>query len=247
MAVEALLTAFAYVDEWDATAHSDDLAAQASQPPLVGTTFRDVATNGPWEVVGASGMKKGSVRFSGFWSAAATAAVDAQAFDHLAVANRVITVGRQETEGEPCFMLKAGHFSYEAFGKLGELAPFTLDASVTDAVGLVRGYLAKKMGSVAATGALGTYKQLGAVSATQYAYATLHLFGTAGTTITVVLESDDNAGFSSATTRATFGPLTTTGGTWATRAAGAITDTYWRLRVSAITGTWTVAGAIAIQ
>jgi hypothetical protein len=93
---------------------------------------------------------------------------------------------------------------------------------------------------------LGTGYQLGAVAATQYLYGALHIF-TAGTTITVVLESDDNAGFSSATTRATLGPLTTTGGTWATRVAGAITDDYYRFRVTAITGTFSVAGSAGIK
>jgi hypothetical protein len=246
MDTEALLTAFAYVDRWDATANADDISAKASQPPLDGTTFRDIAGNGGWEVVGGSGARKGSVRIAGFWSAAATPTVDAEALGQLGV-ERVITCGRKETEGEPCLMLQAGAFGYEAFGKYGELAPFALDASVTDSVGLVRGWLAKAMGDVSATGALGTAKQGGAVSATQYLYATLHLIGTAGTTITVVVESDDNAGFTSATTRATFGPLTAVGGTWATRVAGAIADTYWRMRVTAITGTWSVAGAIAIQ
>jgi hypothetical protein len=246
VAPEALLTAFAYVDQWDATANARDIALSASQPALEGTTFRDVATSGLWEVVGASGSKKGQLSVAGFWSAAASATVDDQAFGQLGN-SRVITAGYEETEGEPCWMLQGAQTSYQAFGKLGELAPFSLDASVSNGIGLVRGVLTKKMSAVSATGALGTAKQIGAVSASQYLYATLHLFGTAATTITVVVESDDNSGFSTPTTRATIGPLTTVGGTWATRVAGAITDTYWRMRVTAITGTWTVAGAIGIQ
>jgi hypothetical protein len=69
----------------------------------------------------------------------------------------------------------------------------------------------------------------------------------AGTTITVQVQSDDNAGMSSPTTVATIGPITVVGGTWMTPIAGPITDTYYRMNVSAITGTFSVAGAIGIR
>jgi hypothetical protein len=45
----------------------------------------------------------------------------------------------------------------------------------------------------------------------------------------------------------TFGPITTVGGTWGTRVAGAITDTWWRLRVTAITGTFQIACAAGFK
>ena len=62
----------------------------------------------------------------------------------------------------------------------------------------------------------------------------------------LTIESDDNGSFTSATTRATIGPLTATGGTWVTRVAGAITDDYYRFNVTAITGTFSVGAAFGI-
>ena len=83
---------------------------------------------------------------------------------------------------------------------------------------------------------------LGAVGASEALYAAFHVISS-GTTITVALQSDDNAGFSSPTVRATLGPITTAGATWV-RVAGPFTDTYYRFVVTAITGSHIVAGAI---
>jgi len=168
---------------------------------------------------------------------------------YAARSSRVVTVGNVETEGQPCCMtqqLKAA-FNPGGGGPVGELSAFAMTGAAADGVPGIRGVLLKEQGSVSATGAIGTGVQLGAASATQYLYSTLHLLGTAGTSVTVVVESDDNAGFSSATTRGTFGPLTAVGGNWLTPVIGPFTDSYWRLRASAITGTWTIAGAVGIQ
>ncbi len=99
---------------------------------------------------------------------------------------------------------------------------------------LVRGILATSE-TVTATGS-GTGHQLGAVSDSQSIYAGIHLLTAGGTTpsITVILESDDNSGFSSATTRATFTAYNYREGEWRS-VVGAITDDYWRFR-------WTVSG-----
>jgi hypothetical protein len=144
-------------------------------------------------------------------------------------------------------MFQGGKFSYSLGGQIGEILPFDLDMMGSHgASGLVRGQITKAKGTVSATGASGTGVNLGNVATGQYLYATFHVFGTPGTTITAVIQSDDNAGFSSATNRITFGPITTAGGTWGTRVAGPLTETHYRLNVTAITGTFTVAAAIGI-
>lgn len=243
MAPVARTNAFMYVDGYDATGDSNDLMLAASATDLDKTNFRSLG----WEEC-FRGAKKVDFHFAGWWSASSTPQIDDESFNQLGLVDKVFTVGDVETEGQPAYMFKAAKHSYQAFGKYNETAPFVLDSTGSEGVaGLVRGALIKAKGSVSATGALGTAQQLGAVSATQYVYATLHIFPTAGTTITVLVESDDNSGFTTPTTRATLGPLTATGGTWATRVAGAITDDYWRFKVSAITGTFSVAGAIGIQ
>ena len=110
---------------------------------------------------------------------------------------------------------------------------------------MARGKLTLSATNVTTTGAKGTGVLLGAVGATQYLYATVHCL-TAGTTVTIKIQSDDNAGFTSPTDRITLSAITATGGTWVTRLAGSITDTYYRFNVTAVTGTFTLAGAIGI-
>lgn len=243
-----LLRAYLYGDEWDATADSNQIAVKASQPPLDGTTFRLAIANGGWEEVGASGTKKLDLTFDGFWSAATTTAQDVQSFGQLGGATRVWTVGDDETETAPAWLMRGPQVSYQAFGQLSTSAPFSVAVKPSDGLaGMARGQLAAKLQSKAATGQVGSICQLGATSSTQYVYATFHVFPPAGTTITVQVQSAAAAGFASPTTRATLGPITAVGGTWMTRLAGPFTDQYWRLNISAITGTFSVAGAIAVQ
>lgn len=240
MAVTALTNATTYISGYDFTCDSNKAQVEVAVNELDATTF---CSNG-WKEV-AAGLKSVAFNQSGFWQSAASQAVDPQAFPLLGTADEVHTFAASSTEGAVAYMFRAGKFSYKLGGTHGELAPYDLRSAGTNGQGVIRGTLAKAKGNVSATGALGTAFQLGAVGASQYLYGTFHVF-TAGTTITVVLESDDNSDFSSATTRATFGPITTSGGSWATRVAGAITDDYYRLRVTAITGTFSVAGAIGI-
>lgn len=241
MAVRALTNAYAYVGSHDFTGDSNSIDLKAEGDALDSTTFRSAG----WREH-VIGLKSVALDMKGFAQYAASDAVDPDVFNNLGT-SQVFTIADVETEDQPAYAFQAAHYSLEQFGNLGELAPFSLAAQCKDSVGVVAGKLAKAKGVVSATGATGTGVLLGAVGATQYLYATLHVFGTPGTTITAVVESDDASNFPSATTRITFGPITTAGGTWGTRVAGAITDSYFRLRVTAITGSFTVACAIAVQ
>jgi hypothetical protein len=240
MAVFSLTDCFVHVAGYDFTTDSNNAVLSGDAAALDKTTFG----SGGWQEL-ATGLKSTQFQMGGFWQSDTDQAVDPQAFAALG-ASKVVTFGPVETEGQPAYMFQALGSQYVLGGQVGDLAPFTLQAQGSDGQGVVRGALLKSRGTVSATGAIGTGVQLGAVSATQYLYATFHVFSS-GTTLTAVLESDDNAGFTSATTRATIGPLTTTGGTWITRVAGAITDDYYRLRVTAITGSFIVAGAAGIK
>lgn len=190
------------------------------------------------------GLKTVAADFGGFWQAGA-GQVDPTVFSDLAVADRVVTLAPDDAEGTTAYMWQGGSFTYSPFGQIGDVTPFALSYLGTNGVGAVRGGVAKAKGNVSTTGAIGSVQQLGDVAANEFLFATLHVFS-AGTTITVQVQSDDNAGFTTPTTRGTFSGITTVGGTWLTKVAGAITDTYWRLNVSAITGTFSIAGAIGI-
>lgn len=244
MAELAVVNAFLYLGGHDFTGDIDTWQMTGTAEALKKTTFRN---NGANEY--KMGLKTTTMSMGGFASFGADSQ-DAELFSFYSGRTAgVVTVGNDETEGQPCCMTQqfVPSFTPGGGGQAGQMSKFTMSGQGTDVAGGVRGYLLKETGAVSATGAIGTGVQIGAVGATQYLYSTLHLQGAAGTSITVVLESDDNAGFSSATTRITFGPLTAVGGNWATPVAGAITDDYWRFRVTAITGTWTVAGAAGIQ
>jgi hypothetical protein len=245
------MTAFSLKDA-TILVHDQDLSGYSNQVTLAGeaealedTTFR----SGGWRSR-VGGLKSANLDVSGFWDPAP----DENLFADIqnGTMNRTTTVSPTNDEGDVAYMLRGGSFSYSQFGDVGALAPFSLSMMNTSREGLIRGRYVKRptddLGTaenITATGAAGAEIELGAVASGQFLYATFHVF-TAGTTITAVLESDDADTFAAATTQITFGPITTSGGTWATRVAGPITDTWYRLRVSAITGTFNVACAVGI-
>jgi hypothetical protein len=239
----ALLNAFLYYDGWDATGDSKSLNLNATAADLDKTNWR----SGGWMEC-QRGAIKGQLTFDGWWNATGTtpAAVDDTAFTGHG-SQHVITAGLTETETSPAWIMRMTEGQYQQFGDYGQMMPFSLAATNSDGVGVIRGQLAAAKQSKSATGALGSVCQLGAPTSTQYVYATLHVFS-AGTTITVQVQSDDNSGMTTPTTRGTFSAITTAGGTYLTRVAGPfVGEQYWRLNISAITGTFSVAGAIAVQ
>jgi len=238
----ALTNAFCYVDNHDFTGDSNALMLNVTAAQLEKTTFR----SGGWKEF-LAGLKDVKFDLKGLWQSATLDSADTDIFPDLGVSGLVNTVADTETETLPAYLWQEAKLSFQYFGKVGDVAPFSVSSAATNNLGIVRGQLAKAMGTVSATGALGSGLNLGAISATQKLYASFHIFGTPGTTVTVVIESATANTFAGATTRATIGPLTTAGGVWLTPVAGAQTDTWWRYRVSAITGTFTVAGALAVQ
>jgi len=242
VSVLALTNAYCYIDNHDFTGDANDLMLTCDAAQLDASVFRGAG----WKAF-AGGLKDTKFDLKGWWQASTPDSADSDLFPDLGTGSLAATVAAAETEAGPAWMWQLAKLNVQMFGKIGDLAPFAAGAVTTNNVGVIRGQLGKAMGTVSATGALGSGCNLGAVSATQKLYATFHVFGTPGTTITVVIESAAASNFAGATTRATIGPLTTAGGTWLTPVAGAVTDTWWRLRVTAITGTFTVAGAIGIQ
>lgn len=240
MATFVLDDATIWVHGYDFTTDLNQVSLNITAEQLDATTF-----GGGGYRARQGGLRSVESQVAGFWQSATSGAVDPETFPDLGTADRVVTLAPDSAETTPAYLFQAGKFAYQPFGQIGALTPFSLNMAGTNGVGVVRGQVAKAKGNVSATGATGSGVNLGAVGASQYLYASLHVFS-AGTTVTIVVESDDNANFTSATTRATLGPITTTGGTWATRVAGSITDTHYRFRVSAVTGTFSIAGAIGV-
>jgi len=220
-----------------------------SYDALDATVFQPATVTNPSRVR-VAGLEDTQLDEAGFWEAGA-GLLDPTAFTALAGASQVVSVSHDGAESSPAYMFRARQFNYELFGQLGELLPFRLTAQAARGTGLasvgaVRGRILKTKADVSGTGATGTAFQLGATSAAQYLYGALHVFS-AGTTITGVIESDSDNTFASATTRITFSGITAVGGTWGTRVAGAITDDWYRLRITACTGTFSIACTAGIR
>lgn len=188
------------------------------------------------------GLKQIEYQEDGFWDSVP----DLATFSIVGTANQAVTVSPEGLELKTAYLFQAGAFTYEQFGQVGDVVPCSISMMGTNGVGVVRGQMAAVNRTVSATGQLGSVVTITGPTATQYLYATFHV-QTAATTITVLLESAPTFGFAAPVTRATIGPLTTTGGTFMTRVAGPITDGFYRFNVSAITGTFLVTGAIAVQ
>lgn len=91
-----------------------------------------------------------------------------------------------------------------------------------------------------------TARNLGAVSATQRVYASLHVLSITGGNVVATVTSDDASGFPSPTTRLTFATRTTVGSETLS-AAGAITDSWWRVTWTQTASTATFAVLVGIQ
>lgn len=229
-------------------AHDQDLSGQSNKVTLkTMADEKDATTFGQGGYrVKVGGLKTVDLDLSGYQDSSAVP--DAAAFAALGVADRAYTVAAANVTGQTAYLFQAGEFEYDQGDAVGNLAPFDAKAKGTNIVGVARGQLAKPKGVVSATGVLGGGVNLGAGGAGKFLYATLHVIGTPGTTVTVIVQSDTTSGFAAPTTRATIGPITTAGGTFMTRVnAAAFTDTWWRFNVSAITGSFTLAGSLAIQ
>jgi hypothetical protein len=147
------------------------------------------------------------------------------------VVTSFIERGALAAEGDTGYSFRARQLDYEFGGAVGDLQPFKVGGQADSVI---------FVGQVAAAGTKTTSSnstgiQLGAVAAGQKLYAALHLvLANSLTSFDVDIESDDNAGFSSATTRISFTQATGLTSEWK-EVSGAITDDYWR-------ATWTLVG-----
>jgi hypothetical protein len=232
---------------YDMTADLNSTSLALSYDALEDTAYGDQARSR------IAGLEDCQLQEAGWWQGGtAGAAIDPVAFTALGGASQVISNTPDGTDSSVAYFYRAKSFNYQPFSnKVGEVVAFTLTAQSARGTGLasvaaVRGRVMKSKAAVSATGATGTPFQLGAVASGQFLYAAFHEFAV-GTTITAVLESNVDNTFGAATTRITFGPITTVGGVWGTRVAGPITDTWYRLRVTAVTGTHTIACVAGIK
>lgn len=251
MAVRVLTDCAVYIDDYDFTTDVNEARLEMTADVKDKTTF---GSSGWREKI--AGLRSVTMDLKGFWQSAVSQAVDPESFPTLGTADRIHTLAPIEqnppdpapfTDETAAFVFRGADLNYKIFDKgIGEIYPFELQAQ-NSREGALKGILVKPKGTVSATGKLGvTYDTLGfGIAAGQTLYVPIHVFAV-GTTITFQVQSDDNTGFTTPTTHSTVGPITTVGGQWAS-VAGPQADRYWRINVSAITGTFTVAAAMVTR
>lgn len=179
-----------------------------------------------------AGLRSPTVDMEGLFDAT----LDAELQSRIGLADVPITVAPNDSvDGARAFFFRAIAGEYSYFGALGDANPFSFSAEGSDGGVIVRGTIGHA-GIETVTG-VGVGRQLGAVAAGQSLFAVLHvLAASVADTLDVIVESDDNAGFTTPTTRGTFTQQSAIGSAVLVPVAGPITDDWWRV-------SWTLGGA----
>lgn len=178
-----------------------------------------------------AGQENNALGASGFYDSV----IDGENFGRRGTANVPVGVSVPGADGDIAYFMRAVLGEYELGASVGDAFPFTMNAMGSDGGPFVRGSILHNA-TRTATGT-GTGRQIGAVSAAQKVYAALFVLAASGTTPTlnVTIESDDNSGFTTATTRMTFTQQIAKASEWHIPLAGAIGDDWWRIQ-------YTIAG-----
>lgn len=196
------------------------------------------ATNyrsGGWkEPIG--GLGSAEITGEGQWEAGDPAMVDDASWADLGGRGPYTVCPGDSVVGALAYLTYGMRTDYKIGDAVGEIAPWS--GTVKSSWPLVRGQIAHPPGTARTATGTGTALNLGAIPAGMRLYAGLHVLSVAGTTpsITVRIESDDAAEFTTPVTRATFDPATAAGGQVLRTDGLAITDTYYRVAWD-ITGT----------
>lgn len=245
MANQILANCGLWVAEYNLCTDANRLALTTSAELLDNTALCDSARSR------VGGLQAVAFQAEGYWASTP----DGILFGDVGLVDVPVTIapastGGTFTPGDRAFLFRTAVGEYSGpTGSVGELAQFSVGGQ-TAGLPAAQGFV---MFAGTRTSTLtGTSVQAGAASATQTIQATLHVTDVSGTTPTlaVVVQSDDNSGFTSPTTRITFDTANAT----ANRAqhktlAGAVTDTYWRI-VATVGGTnpsFTFACALGIR
>lgn len=238
----ALVDASTWIEGFDFTTRMNEISLDSSFEGLDDTRFGTAGASrqGTSRIAGLEDIE---TELNGFWEAP----VDEAVFTGLGVADQVVTHSVDGAETSTAYLYRSRKFTYEKFGEVGANTPFTVTLQGSrGGAGLVRGQVAAASQDVSATGQLGSALNLGDVSSDERVYVTVHVF-TAGTSIELELESDVDSNFDSPNPQMTIGPLTAVGGTLERTVTGPKTDAWWRLNVTSVSGTFTVAAAIGIK
>ena len=187
----------------------------------------------------AGGTKDAQASIAGFWNSTE----DAQLFAQVGL-NNPLMIASGPTVGDPAYGMVALDGQWSLRGEHGELLGFEITLNTGNNGPLVRGEL---MIDVDLTGSdTGTARQLGAVAAaTNRVYSGIHVTAFDGTSLDVLVQSDDNSGMTSAVTKITHTQATGLTSEWLS-AVGPITDDWWRYNYTFVGTSASFAGFIGI-
>lgn len=215
-----------------------DISGLTSEANTPAEATRVDVTNfesGGWEEF-LSGLKQGTIQIRGFRDEPTTgdSEPDQTIFANESGLPATLAPANPVVEGNRGVAMKTMRASYSVEESLGDAAKFSLDLG--SETPLERGRFIAVEDSISGSGN-STGVQVGAIAAGQTLRAYLHVISyTGGGSLTVSLESDDNSGFTSATSQFSFAALTAIDSERKTL-AGAVTDDFWRLA-------WTFTGTL---
>ncbi len=229
----------AYLDHLLISSDLNSAAIQNDVDTPESTTIEDL-----WREF-LAGAKSGKISATGFVDSPGS---DSTLFSSFGTAGKILQVFPLGlTENTRCYFLEFLNGQYSKQADYGEVFKYSLNGSANGAV--VAGVLNVWEPALTTNGTgYGDATQLGAVAAGQKMYAAITLALNSGSgTIDFTVESDDNSGFTSPTTRITFSTVSGTISTMSS-VAGPITDTYWRVKyVVPSAANWTFAVTLGIS
>ncbi len=230
-----------YVDGYDLSGDHNTLSVQHTYDEVPVKVFGKAAN------YSIPGLSRIAFTHEGYMQSDGSAAVDDVYSARLGAAtDAVITwCPAAGLVSERSYFSKGVPMDYQHGGQVGEIYAFTVTGSGRGQI-LVPGKI-MKTGAITTTTTSTAY-QVGAVGASQYLYAAMHIIAVSGTnpTLDVIVQSDDAEAFASPATRITFTQVTAIGAQWATPVAGAITDTWGRLSFT-IGGTNTPSFTVVVS
>lgn len=164
----------------------------------------------------------------------------------MALANVLLSLAPQGTaDTKPAYFGQAVVAEYSPVGgvDVGEMLAFRWSATGSGKDGIVRGQI--MLNAQPSANGNGTSAQLGEVGATQSVFMGLH-FIAASAAITVTLESDDASDMVGSTPQITAVAQSAPGYQFLS-AAGAVTDTWWRVDFATAGGTFDIIAVVGIQ
>lgn len=228
-----------YFNDVDMTGYTNEARLNFTRRQLDTSVFAD---NG-WESC-IAGVPTAEWQIGGPWGFEDP---DDETWTHLSTSQTTpgLTIASTDTAADTCWLLEPRGFTRTSGGSYGDVATWNLEgraiskgATAASKVGVYRGGLSLVKQTITGdtngtaielTGFSGdTDDQLGIL---------IHVFADNGTSMDVIIERDDNSGFTTATTVQTTS-VTAVGNTWGRHVALLLgNDTFYRARTANLVGT----------